>query len=379
VRQHAVNDLAATEKVLREAAALCGQSASIQYNLGSVLYSAGKIAPAQAAFEEALRLKPGYAKAMSSLAALLYEKKEQEYERSLKLARRATVLEPKNRRIKDTLDLIEAYVDAPPVTTASNADAVAVVIGNKNYSADSIPAVEYADRDAEIMKKYLVESLGFREKNIIFRKDAKYTDMLTVFGDGSDHKGLLYNYTRQGKSDVFIFYSGHGAPDTNSKKAYLAASDMNPHAIKHTSYSLDQLYANLAKLSREKKTRSITIVLDACFSGASDRGMIVQNASPLVMEITQPVNTISNGAIITSSQGDQISSWYPEQKHGLFTYLFLKAMRDIMASGGALTVAEIEQRLTGADGVNDTALRLHSREQMPQVTGNKKITLVSGR
>jgi tetratricopeptide (TPR) repeat protein len=378
-RQYAETDLPSAEKLLVEATSLCGKSASIHYNLGGVLYSAGMLKQAQAEFEEALRLKPSYAKAMSSLATILYEKRDQEYERSLKLARQAVTLEPVNRRVRDALTQIEAYVDAPLVTTASNPDAIAVVIGNRTYSASGIPAVEYADRDAETVKKYLVDSLGFSPKNIIFRKDARYTDMLTVFGDSYDHKGLLYNYAKQGKSDIFIFYSGHGAPDTNSKKAYLAPTDMNPSAIKHTSYSLDQLYENLAKLSREKQVKSLTIVLDACFSGASDRGMIIQGASPITLEVTQPILATNNGAIITSSKGDQISSWYPEQKHGLFTYHFLKAMRDILATGAPLTIAGIEQKLTGSDGVNDGALRIHSREQMPQITGNKGITLVTGK
>lgn len=33
---------------------------------------------------------------------------------------------------------------------------VAVIIGNKNYAAAGIPNVEFADRDARIMKEYLV-------------------------------------------------------------------------------------------------------------------------------------------------------------------------------------------------------------------------------
>jgi tetratricopeptide (TPR) repeat protein len=378
-QQYAETSLSTAEKLLREAVDLCDKSASIHYNLGGVYYASGNFGKAQAEFEEALRLKPDHANAMSSLAALLFNKKEREYARALKFARGALALEPDNRFIREASELIEGYVDSPIVTSASNADAVAVVIGNRSYSAAGIPSVEYAAHDAETIKKYLIDTLGFREKNIIFRKDARYTDMLTVFGDNRDHKGLLYNFAKHGKSDIFIFYSGHGAPDTDSKKAFIAPVDLNPAAIRHTSYPLDLLYENIAKLATEKKTRSITIVLDACFSGASERGMIIKNASPLVMEVAQPALTIRNAAIITSSRGDQISSWYPEQKHGLFTYHFLKALRDITASDEAMTVARIEQKLTGSEGVNDNALRLHSREQMPQVFGVRSIVLVKGK
>jgi tetratricopeptide (TPR) repeat protein len=366
------------ESKLSKAVSLCERSASLNYNYGVVLYSSGKFDKAQRYLDEALRLKPSYAKAMSTLAAVLFEKKDQEYTRSVQLARQAVQLEPNSRTIKDTRDKIEAFVDVPYSTNVSNDDAIAVVIGNKNYASEMIPAVEYADRDAEIMKKYLIKSLGFREKNIIFRKDAKFTELFKVFGDSHDHKGLLYNYAKQGKSDIFIFYSGHGVPDSNTKKAYIAPSDMDPNAIKHSSYPLDQLYENLGKLAKEKQTKSVTIVLDACFSGASERGMIIQNASPIFLEPVKSTVSTENLTIMTSSKGDQISSWYPEQKHGIFTYHFLKAIRDIMTTGKPLTVAGIEQKLVGIDGVNDTALRLHNREQMPQCVGDKSVQLATG-
>jgi tetratricopeptide (TPR) repeat protein len=371
-------DISVAEARMYEATALCSRSSSLHYNLGVLLYSSKKKQQAQSEFEEALRLKPENGKAMSALATVLFEKGGKEYQHSLQLARKAVELEPDNRLVRETLVQIEASVDVPLVTATRNEDAIAVVIGNRNYSAAGIPDVEYANNDAEIVKKYLIESLGFNEKNILFRLDAKYTQMLTIFGDSYDYKGLLYNFTRQGKSDIFVFYSGHGAPDTNTKKAYLAPVDLNPSAIKHTSYSLDQLYDNLAKLARDKQTRSVTIVLDACFSGATDKGMIIKNASPITLEVTQPILAIKNGAILTSSKGDQISSWYPEQKHGLFTYHFLKAMRDILSSGTPLTIGNIENRLSATNGINDTALRIYSREQMPQVIGNKNISLTNG-
>ncbi len=325
-----------------------------------------------------MRLKPSYAKAMSTLATVLFEKKEQEYNRSVQLARQAVQQEPKNRLIKDTLDKIEAFVDVPYSTNVSNDDAIAVVIGNKKYDSDMIPAVEYADRDAEVMKKYLIKSLGFREKNIIFRKDAKFTELFKVFGDSHDHKGLLYNYVKQGKSDIFIFYSGHGAPDSNTKKAYLAPSDMDPNAIKHSAYPLEQLYENLGKLSREKQAKSVTIVLDACFSGASERGMIIQNASPIFLETVQPAVTIQNLAVMTSSKGDQISSWYPEQKHGIFTYHFLKAMRDILVTACPSRVGGYDIHTQGCGNISGpSTFGYQSRRNQLFMTKNEYLHKIS--
>lgn len=376
VKRYIDSDPALAEQKLREAVSYCAKSASLHYNLGIALYSRGKNLEAEPEFEEALRLKPDFTKAMNALAVVLHTKSSGEFERSMRLVNQAMQLEPMNRQFRDTLDMINACVDIPPPTMANNADGIAVIIGNKNYKNAGVPMVEFAGRDAEVMKRYLVESLGFRETNILFYTDAGFTDFLKIFGDSADYKGILYNRTKAGRSDIFIFYTGHGAPDTNTKKAFLAPADIDPYAVKHTAYPLDLLYDNLAKLSHEKNPKSLTLVIDACFSGASSKGMIIKDASPIALEISMPINTLKDAAIFTSSQGDQISSWYPEQKHSLFTYVFLQAMRESLLNKKSLTSGELEKKLLGQDGVNDFALRLYSREQVPQLVGNRNIVLV---
>lgn len=205
-RQLIDSNPASAEQKLREAVAYCSKSPSLHYNLGVALFQREKNREATSEFEEALRLKPSYAKAMNSLAVVLYANREdRDYGRALQLAKKALELDPRNREIRSTYDMISATVDLPPATSANNDDAIAVVIGNKNYSAAGIPLVEYADRDALVMKKYLIETLGFREQNVLLYLDAKFTDLLSVFGDSDDHKGLLYNRTRSEKSAVFCF------------------------------------------------------------------------------------------------------------------------------------------------------------------------------
>ena len=49
---------------------------------------------------------------------------------------------------------------------------IAVVIGNKHYTAPGVPEVEYADRDARIMKEYLIRTFGFEQGNIIYEENA---------------------------------------------------------------------------------------------------------------------------------------------------------------------------------------------------------------
>jgi len=368
---------ATAEKKIRQAIDLCETSSSLHFNLALVLAQQNRTADAETALDRSLELNPKNAKAMNELARLYPLKPDGDLARAKELAGKAVYLEPANREFRHTLDMLNDSVDFPPRTTANRPDAVAVVIGNRNYKSSLLPAVAYAAQDAITIKKYLTEALGFKENNIVFMTDASYVDLIRLFGDANDHKGILYNRVRKERSDVFIYYSGHGAPDTNTKKPYLIPSDADPAIIKITGYPLDTFYDNLAKLEIDKKPKSITVILDACFSGGYNDGMLIKNASPIFIETSTPALTVRNAVVLTSSKGSQISSWYNDQNHGLFTYYFLKTLKNDIESGKkGVTARDVEKALLGSDGVNDHAWRLYNRDQEPQVVGNKDIVLV---
>jgi tetratricopeptide (TPR) repeat protein len=367
---------AAADARLQEAIQLCGTSAALYYNRALVLYKQKRENEAMAELEKAIKVNPEFAIAYNALAYLIVNN-DGDRERAMNLAKKAIQLAPDNKQYRDTYSLAKpSDVDIPPVTGTRRPDAVAIVIGNKNYRNTVLPAVKYAIQDVYTMKKYLVETLGFSEENIILVKDATNIDFVKYFGSADDHKGILYNQVRKDRSEVFVFYSGHGAPDTNTKKAYLVPSDADPAIIKLTGYSLDTLYDNLAKLNMEKNPKSITVVLDACFSGGSNEGMLIQNASPIYIETSIPLLTARNAVVLSSSKGNQISSWYPEKNHGLFTYYFLKNIKKAAEDKKSLTIREMESALVGPESVNELAWRLYNRDQEPQTMGNKELVLV---
>lgn len=256
-----------------------------------------------------------------------------------------------------------------PETKRVNENAIAVVIGNRDYSGD-IPNVDYAINDAALVKEYLTKTFGFKPGNIIYEENAGKATFDAIFGNENDHKGMLYNYVRPGESDVFIYYSGHGAPDVNSKSAYLMPVDSNPSFVSFSGYNTNTLYENLARLN----ARSIAVFLDACFSGAAGNGkMLISNASPIGIQVKNPAVSINNSLIVSASSGDQISSWYPEMRHGLFTYFLLKAIKgeaDIN-NNGTLTLDELKLYLTDQNnGIPYFARRLHNRIQTPTFLSN---------
>jgi hypothetical protein len=85
-----------------------------------------------------------------------------------------------------------------------NKYAIAVIIGNKAYR-DKTPQVDFAYNDAEAMKRYVLEVLGFREGNIIDLRDATKAELEATFGNNVSHEVRLFDWVRPGKSDVSFF------------------------------------------------------------------------------------------------------------------------------------------------------------------------------
>jgi len=247
-----------------------------------------------------------------------------------------------------------------------NSNGIAVVIGNRKYQRAK--NVEYAVNDAKLMKTYLVDVLGYKAGNVFYYENASKADFEILFGNKENHKGKLFNSVKKDKSDIFIYYSGHGAPGLKDKKGYFVPSEADPQYIELSGYPTEVFYANLAKVS----ARSTTIVLDACFSGAS----IFENISPMVLEIEKPALELKNAVILSSSSGSQVSSWYNDKEHGMFTYFFLKAIHNRNADTNKdrkLTFDEIYKYVSdNTEGVPYHARRIHGVEQNPTIEGQLK-------
>lgn len=244
---------------------------------------------------------------------------------------------------------------------------VAVIIGNRSYAASGAHDVEYAQRDARIMKEYLIRALGYDEENIIYAEDAGLSKFNEIFGSERDFRsGRLHKYVREGVSQVFIYYVGHGAPDLETGEAYFVPVDANPQYIKANGYRLQTFYANLSRIPAKK----MTIVLDACFSGNTEKGMLFKNISPALVKVKKELQGPKNAVVITSAAVDQVSTWYPEKRHSLFTYYFLKGLQGDadLRKDGKITVGEMEKYLK--DNVPYMARRLAGTEQHPVINGN---------
>lgn len=256
-----------------------------------------------------------------------------------------------------------------------NRDAIAVIIGNRRYS-HGIPEVRYASNDAEAVSRFVTDVLGYRRGNVIRLDDASQAEMFAVFGNGRDHRGKLWSWIRPGRSDVLVYYSGHGMPGLRDRRGYLMPSDADPATPEINGYPLDLLLENLGKLD----IRSTTVLLDACFSGNSAAGWLVPAASPVFVKAAPPVSS-TGLTLITAAQGDQVASWDETARLGLFTRHLLDALRGAADRGrdgngdGTVTLGEVERYLD--DEMSYAARRAFQRVQRASVSGNPQTVLVA--
>ena len=230
--------------------------------------------------------------------------------------------------------------------------------------------MKYAHNDADAVYAYVKRALGYREGNIIRLRDATQAQLVSTFGTKDDHRGKLNNWVRPGKSDVFVFYSGHGVPGLSDGRSYLLPVDADPATPQLNGYPLATLYANLAKLP----ARSVTVMLDACFSGGSAGGALVRSASSISVVARKPPRTPAGAVVLTAAGMNQVASWDDDVRLGLFTRYVLEGLagaadrNEFGDDNGKVTLAELGKFLK--EEMTYQARRRFGRRQTPELKGN---------
>lgn len=264
---------------------------------------------------------------------------------------------------RETAFPVKSDIDQLPAKQAvKNNRAYALVIGIEQYR-QKLPTADFAAQDARLVTEYLTKILGYPEENVVtlLNDRAAKSDFEKYF------EKWLGNNVEQG-STVFIYYSGHGAPNSKSGDAYLVPYDGDPSFIDETGYSLKRMYAALGKLP----AKEIIVALDSCFSGAGGRSVIAKGARPLVMNLQSNTVLSKNMTVMSASSGDQTSSTYDEKGHGLFTYFMLKGIKneDVVQQDGSLKIDDLYGYLKPQ--VERIARKQYNNEQTPQLIEPKK-------
>jgi uncharacterized caspase-like protein len=182
---------------------------------------------------------------------------------------------------------------------------------------------------------------------------------------------------KDGSSELFIYYTGHGAPSTQTNEAFFVPFDCDPNFVSNdNAYNMNDFYADITKLNAKKKF----VVIDACFSGQAGNGQtLVKNASPALLKVKNVLLADVNAVLFQSSSAEQVSNWYPEKKHSMFTYFFLKGLQGSADKNndGIITAEELENFVNDEnDGLPYFSNREFQRPQKAVVSGKMEEVVV---
>ena len=244
-------------------------------------------------------------------------------------------------------------------------DAVAIIIGIEKYKR--VAKADFANADAQDFYDYASRALGIKPENIKLLID-----------DGADDAEIYRAFqnwlplkVKKGKTEVFVFFSGHGLPSQDGKSLYLLPWGVDKDFVEKTAINQKEIIASLQAV----QPKSVTMFLDSCYSGQARGGeTLLASARPIALKAEANAYP-PNFTVISASAPDQLSSSSPDLKHGIFSYYLMKGMEGDADQNkdGKITVAEIQEYLT--DMVGRQAMGMN-RKQQPQLFGDADRVLV---
>jgi len=247
-----------------------------------------------------------------------------------------------------------------PINDIKNPNRYALVVGNEDYTShqrgiNTESDILFARNDAEIFKKYLINTLGFEEDNVTILKDA-------TAGAMSQNIELISKIVSKIEgSELIFYYAGHGLPDEKTKASYLIPVDVSGTNL-NSAIKLSDIYNQFSRSGAKR----ITVFLDACFSGGGrEAGLLAARAVKI-----KPKDELLSGnmVVFTASSGEQSALPYKEEQHGMFTYYLLKKLKE---TRGDVTYGELAKYIQ--DNVSVQSLKINKKEQDPKVNISKDI------
>ena len=254
-------------------------------------------------------------------------------------------------------------LDPRKMKAKTNPNAVALIIGVESYS--KLPSAQYANSDASHFYDYANQALGVPPSKIklLTGAQAGRTDLLLAMRSWMKTEV-------NGKSDVYIFFAGHGLSSADGSKTYLLPADGDRDLLDETSILRDDLIASA------KGAKTITMFLDTCYSGGTRTNeVLLADARPIAI-MQSKSNLPQNVTLLAAASGTQLSSTYEAAKQGLFSYWLMKGLEgDADANKDKkITTGELHEYVSKKVG---PMAQSRNRQQDPQLIGSDSRVLVN--
>ncbi len=243
-----------------------------------------------------------------------------------------------------------------------NPNAFALIIGVADYAKTPANAL-YADKDAQQFYDYATMKLGIPSSNVkeLVNDKADLGEILI------NVKEWLRRSAKPYKSDIYIYFAGHGLASQDGSKMYLLPYDGRPQLLENTALLRDELFKDI----KQANPRSVTVFLDTCYSGVTRNEEMLIAGRPIVIKAKE--QAIPDGfTLFSAASNEQISRPLEEAKHGMFSYFLMKGME-----GDADTNAD--NKITARElhaYVEQNVVQQSSGSQTPELQGDKDSVLV---
>lgn len=262
----------------------------------------------------------------------------------------------KNQQTTKVIHIGKSDVDINiPISEIKRNNTYALIVGNEDYTKfqndlNSEVNVDYAKRDAEVFAQYAEKTLGIPKGNITLLTDAISSQMNREI----EKLSKLAKYS-EGEASIIFYFAGHGFPDERTKEAYIMPVDISGVYVQD-GIKLADLYSKLTTFPSKK----VIVILDACFSGGGrNQGLLAARGVAIK---PKPNNISGNLVVFSSSSGEQSSLPYHNKQHGMFTYFFLKKLKETQ---GEVSLEELKDYVTKEVQIN--ALKMNNKEQNPNL------------
>ena len=255
------------------------------------------------------------------------------------------------------------------IKSKSNKNRVALIIGIEKY--EQTPAANFANLDAQYFYEYARKGFGIPKSNIklLVDEDANLVKSISTINK------WLPSKIKKNKTELIIFFAGHGLASNNGEELYILPQDSDPDLLSRTALSRTELFEQIISLS----PKSVTMFMDTCYSGISrDEKMLLASARPIRIVADDQEGIPDNFTIFTASKLDQISSGLEEAKHGIFSYYLMKGLEGKADSNQDKKITNGELLTYMDENVSQKAAEL-GREQNPSLAGDPDKVLISYR
>ena len=251
----------------------------------------------------------------------------------------------------------------PTAMMNSNPNAVALIIGVDNY--ESITSAPWAESDASVFYDYAQNALGISDDRIRL-----------ITGSESSEAGIWRSVERwlptevdKNKSDVYVYFAGHGLASADGNNAYLIPWDGDPDLLERTAILRSELIDGLKDLN----AANVTLFMDTCYSGKArgGKGTLVADSRGLrIVKKDTLYNLPDNFTLFAAAANDETASSHPSLKHGLFSYWMMRGLGGDADSNGDRKITNGELHAFIDKNVQKNAVSI-GRKQHPQLVGDK--------